>query len=47
MSKNKNLEVKEKNEITGQAEQTKPGRVFSPDVDIFENSSELVLLAGC
>ncbi|MEJ2286483.1 MAG: Hsp20/alpha crystallin family protein [Desulfobacterales bacterium] len=39
------LKVKEKQEVTSPAEQTKPGLVFTPSVDIFENDKELVLLA--
>jgi HSP20 family protein len=41
----KELKVKEKQEVTSPAEQTKPGLVFTPSVDIFENDKELVLLA--
>ena len=39
------LQVKDKQEVTSPAEQTKPGLVFTPSVDIFENETELVLLA--
>ncbi len=46
MGKNsKELKVKEKQEVSSPAEQTKPGLVFTPSVDIFENDKELVLLA--
>ncbi|NNF97921.1 MAG: Hsp20/alpha crystallin family protein [Desulfobacteraceae bacterium] len=47
MSDNKKheLQVKEKQEMTSPAEQTTPGLVFSPSVDIFENEKELVLMA--
>ena len=41
----KELKVKEKQEVTSPAEQTKPGLVFTPSVDIFEDEKELVLLA--
>jgi HSP20 family molecular chaperone IbpA len=45
MSENKQLQVKEKHEAEVPAEQTHQGPVFSPDVDIFENEKELILLA--
>lgn len=46
MDKNtKDLKVKEKQELASRAEQTKPGLVFTPSVDIFENDKEIVLLA--
>lgn len=41
----KELKVKEKQEVSSPAEQTKPGLVFTPSVDIFENDKEIVLLA--
>lgn len=41
----KELQVKEKQEVSTPAEQTKPGPVFTPSVDIFENDKEIVLLA--
>ena len=41
----KELQVKEKQEVTSPAEQTKPGLVFTPSVDIFENEKAIVLLA--
>lgn len=41
----KELKIKEKQEVTSPAEQTKPGLVFTPSVDIFENDNEIVLLA--
>ena len=41
----KELKVREKQEVTSQAEQTKPGLVFTPAVDIFENEKKIVLLA--
>jgi len=41
----KELQVKDKQELTAPAEQTRPGLVFTPDVDIFETDKELILLA--
>ena len=41
----KELTVTEKQEVETQAEQTKPGPVFRPPVDILENDAEIVLLA--
>jgi HSP20 family protein len=41
----KNLQVKQKQEITSPAEQTRPGLIFTPNVDIFENDHEITLLA--
>ena len=45
MSKTKDLKVKEKQEVKSAAEQTKPGLVFTPEVDIFESEEALTLLA--
>lgn len=39
------LQAKGKREVTSPAEQTKPGPVFTPPVDIFETEREIVLLA--
>jgi HSP20 family molecular chaperone IbpA len=39
------LQAKEKAEVTTPAEQTKPGAVFTPAVDIFETDKEITLLA--
>jgi HSP20 family protein len=39
------LKIKEKQEVSTPAEQTRPGLVFTPNVDIFETEKELVLLA--
>jgi len=39
------LKVKGKQEISGTSEQTRPGLVFTPDVDIFETDLSLTLLA--
>ncbi len=41
----KELKVKEKQELSSPAEQTRQGIVFSPCVDIFENDKEIVLMA--
>jgi len=41
----KELKVKEKQEVSTDAEQTRPGAVYTPDVDIFESEKELTLLA--
>ena len=45
MAESKELQVREKQEVAAPAEQTKPGFVFTPDVDIFETDMELTLLA--
>ncbi len=39
------LQAKEKAEVTTSAEQTKPGLVFMPAVDIFETEQEITMLA--
>jgi HSP20 family protein len=44
-TQNKELKVREKQELTSPAEQTTPGLVFTPDVDIFETEKEITLLA--
>jgi HSP20 family molecular chaperone IbpA len=41
----KELKVREKQELTQPAEQTRPGLVFTPSVDIFETDNEITLLA--
>jgi HSP20 family molecular chaperone IbpA len=41
----KEIQVKEKQEVSSAAEQTMPGPVFTPDVDIFETENEITLLA--
>jgi HSP20 family protein len=41
----KELKVKEKQEVTAAGEQTRPGVVYTPDVDIFESDKEMTLLA--
>ena len=45
MSGKKDLQARDKHELTGPAEQTRPGLVFTPAVDIFENDQEISLLA--
>jgi len=45
MSDAKELQVKEKQELAGPAEQTRPGPVFTPAVDIFESERDITLLA--
>ncbi len=44
-SEAKEIQVKPKQEVTSPAEQTRPGVVFTPSVDIFETERELTLLA--
>ncbi|HGJ64012.1 TPA: Hsp20/alpha crystallin family protein, partial [bacterium] len=44
-SESKEIQVKEKQEITSPAEQTKSGPVFTPAVDIFETDKGITLLA--
>jgi HSP20 family molecular chaperone IbpA len=41
----KELKVREKQEVTSPAEQTTPGLVFTPAVDIFESEKQITLLA--
>ena len=41
----KELQVKRKQEVAASAEQTRPGRVYTPDVDIYETDHELILLS--
>jgi HSP20 family molecular chaperone IbpA len=45
MAEPKELQLKEKQEVGTTAEQTSPGLVFTPAVDIFETDRELTLLA--
>jgi HSP20 family molecular chaperone IbpA len=45
MADSKDIKVREKQEVTTPAEQTTPGVVFTPQVDIFETEKELTLLA--
>jgi HSP20 family protein len=44
MSDTKELKLKEKQEVTASAEQTKPGPVFTPNVDIFETDQAITLM---
>lgn len=44
-AESKALQAKEKAEVSSAAEQTRPGVVFTPDVDIFETEKEMTLLA--
>ena len=44
-TESKELKVREKQEVTSPAEQTTPGLVFTPAVDIFETDKEITLLA--
>jgi len=41
----KELKARDKQEVTSPAEPTRPGLYFTPDVDIFENDTEITLLA--
>jgi HSP20 family molecular chaperone IbpA len=41
----KELQVKDKQEVASPAEQTRPGIVFTPEVDIFEDERQITLLA--
>ena len=45
MSETKDLKVREKQEVDSPAEQTRPGLMFTPAVDIFETEQEITLLA--
>lgn len=45
MVETKEIQPKEKQELSVPAEQTKPGPVFTPAVDIFETEKEITLLA--
>ena len=44
-SETKELKLKEKQELTTPAEHTRPGLVFSPQVDIFETDQAITVLA--
>ena len=44
-SETKKIQVKPKQEVTSPSEQTRPGLVFTPNVDIFETDREITLLA--
>lgn len=45
MADGKDIKLREKQELTTPAEQTTPGVVFTPQVDIFETEKEITLLA--
>jgi len=45
MGDSKELQVKDKQEVAAPAEQTRPGVVFTPEVDILENDQQIMLLA--
>jgi HSP20 family molecular chaperone IbpA len=45
MADSKDIKVREKQELATPAEQTTPGAVFTPQVDIFETEKEITLLA--
>lgn len=45
MTESKELQAKTKHEVATPAEQTRPGLVFTPEVDIFETDQEITLLA--
>lgn len=44
-TESKELKVREKQEVASPAEQTTPGLVFTPAVDIFETEKQITLLA--
>ncbi len=44
MSETKELQVKEKQAVATAAEQTQPGPVFTPNVDIFETETAITML---
>ena len=44
-TQSKDIRVRDKQEVTGPAEQTTPGLVFTPAVDIFENEKAITLFA--
>ncbi|MFZ0241359.1 MAG: Hsp20/alpha crystallin family protein [Desulfobacterales bacterium] len=45
MAETKELQPKEKQEVSAPAEQTKSGLVFTPSVDIFETEKNITLMA--
>jgi HSP20 family molecular chaperone IbpA len=45
MAETKELQAKDKVEVPAPAEQTKPGPVFTPNVDILETEKEIIMLA--
>jgi HSP20 family protein len=44
-SESQPIQAKEKREMTGPTEHTRPGPTFKPAVDIFETDTQMVLLA--
>jgi HSP20 family molecular chaperone IbpA len=44
-TENKEIKVREKQEVAQPAEQTRPGVYFTPSVDIFETDNDITLLA--
>mgnify|MGYP000336128926 CR=1 FL=1 len=44
-TQSKEIQARDKQEVSSSAEQTRSGLIFTPDVDIFETEQELVLLA--
>ena len=44
-TESKALQAKEKKEVTTAAEKTKPGPLFTPNVDIFETEKHITILA--
>lgn len=42
---NKEIKVREKQELSSQAEPTRPGLVFTPRVDIYESEKDITVLA--
>ena len=45
MTESKELQAKEKHEVAAPVEQTRSGLVFTPEVDIFETTQEITVLA--
>jgi HSP20 family molecular chaperone IbpA len=45
MTDSKELKAREKQEVAAPGEPTRPGLVFTPEVDIFETEKEITLLA--
>jgi HSP20 family molecular chaperone IbpA len=44
-TENKELKVREKQELATPAEQTRSGLVFTPNVDIYETEKDIILMA--
>jgi HSP20 family protein len=44
-AENKELKVREKQELATPAEQTRSGLVFTPNVDIYETEKDIILMA--